>query len=352
MSQINDIFLRIYFYGVSCVFDTSSTSRNQRHVKSLRYFGGGGYDEAQQSAGQGAAAWHAMSAVSSHVHAPPLSAAEALSTLLWQPYECRSPPFVRARPDGAAAASARPAAPTASGLPLALASRSPQSPSGGRDARAYFYAFAIPSRPEMRLPVPAPATARECDSVSVRVPGAPDRANVSSVHIVPAADAAVNVSSAVQTDRERSVVSAHCQTEEPRRRRTRRARLSRCAPLSPPPPDLLEGNVPPPPYSTLPLHAAPPPHPPPPLLAAPPHPPPSLIPAPPPHHPLPPPPPQHRFPFQPVPLRRFKGGSSNLKWDIITSDETWIYCYDLKIKHQSTVWVYRDEPKPTIVALE
>ncbi|GBP50477.1 hypothetical protein EVAR_96714_1 [Eumeta japonica] len=33
-------------------------------------------------------------------------------------------------------------------------------------------------------------------------------------------------------------------------------------------------------------------------------------------------------------------------------DETCIYCYDLKTKQQSTVWVYRDEPKPTIMALK
>ncbi|GBP41510.1 hypothetical protein EVAR_24429_1 [Eumeta japonica] len=51
-------------------------------------------------------------------------------------------------------------------------------------------------------------------------------------------------------------------------------------------------------------------------------------------------------------LTRFKEGASNLVWDIVTGDETWIYCYDLKTKQQSTVWVYRDEPKPTKVARE
>ncbi|GBP06135.1 hypothetical protein EVAR_3520_1 [Eumeta japonica] len=29
-------------------------------------------------------------------------------------------------------------------------------------------------------------------------------------------------------------------------------------------------------------------------------------------------------------LTRFKKGASNLVWDIVTGDETWIYCYDLK----------------------
>ncbi|XP_073945365.1 uncharacterized protein isoform X2 [Choristoneura fumiferana] len=196
---------------------------------------------------------------------PPLSAAEALSALLWQPYECRSPPLARSRTDGA------------------LAERGgAQSPSGGRHARAP--SRSIP-RHEMRLPVPA-------EAVSVRVP-AEDR-NVSSV-IVQVQDAPVscNVNSAVQTERERSVASAECQTEEPaRRRRTRRARAPRVPELE---------SVPPPPYSTLP-------------------PPPLPLPLPPPQHPLPVPvpppapiiaphPPAHRFPFQPIPLRSGRGAA-------------------------------------------
>ncbi|GBP12639.1 hypothetical protein EVAR_71962_1 [Eumeta japonica] len=32
-------------------------------------------------------------------------------------------------------------------------------------------------------------------------------------------------------------------------------------------------------------------------------------------------------------------------WDIVKDDETWINSYDLKTKQQSTLWVYRDEPK-------
>ncbi|GBP54762.1 hypothetical protein EVAR_90046_1 [Eumeta japonica] len=49
---------------------------------------------------------------------------------------------------------------------------------------------------------------------------------------------------------------------------------------------------------------------------------------------------------------QIQGRASNLVWDIVKSDQTWIYCYDLKTKQQSTVWVYRDEPKPTKVTCE
>lgn len=226
---------------------------------------------------------------------PPLSAAEALSSLLWQPYECRSPPLARSRTDGALASVA---ASLGGGVPAS--SCAPQSPTGGRHARASYRA--ITPRHEMRLPVPAPAPLRKSDSVSVRVPGEPSRQNVSSVNIVQVQDAppSCNVNSAVQTERERSVASAECQTEEPaRRRRGRRARAPRA-------PDLLE-SVPPPPYSTLPppahpvqahpvpAHAVPvhpvPAHP----LPVPVHPPPATI--------LAPHPPAPRFPFQPIPLR-------------------------------------------------
>ncbi|CAG9786151.1 unnamed protein product [Diatraea saccharalis] len=161
----------------------------------------------------------------------------------------------------------------------------------------------------MRLPVPAPAPLRKSDSVSVRVPGEPSRQNVSSVNIVQVQDAppSCNVNSAVQTDRERSVASAECQTEEPaRRRRTRRARAPRV-------PELLE-SVPPPPYSTLPHSALPghpthtvlpghpahPAHPVHPALPLPVHPPAPII-AP---HPSAP-----RYPFQPIPLRSGRGAA-------------------------------------------
>ncbi|KAM3964382.1 uncharacterized protein ACR2FA_001357 [Aphomia sociella] len=146
----------------------------------------------------------------------------------------------------------------------------------------------------MRLPVPAPAPLRKSDSVSVRVPGEPTRQNVSSVNVnivqVQDAPSGYNVNSAVQTERERSVATAECQTEEPaRRRRARRARAPRV-------PELLE-NLPPPPYSTLPPQAHPLPVP----LPVPVHPPPGSI--------IAPHPPTHRFPFQPIPLRSGRGAA-------------------------------------------
>lgn len=212
---------------------------------------------------------------------PPLSAAEALSSLLWQPYECRTPPLARSRTDGALATS------TEFDQGGGNAAGRSQSPNGGRHARASYRAITF--RHEMRLPVPAPGPLRKSDSVSVRVPGEPSRHNVSSVNIVQVqvqdAPASCNVNSAVQTDRERSVVSAECQTEEPaRRRRTRRSRVQRV-------PELVE-SIPPPPYSTLPQ--LPPPPPPPHPVPVPVHPPAPIIA----QHP-----PAQRFPFQPIPLR-------------------------------------------------
>ncbi|KAL4713249.1 hypothetical protein ACJJTC_013179 [Scirpophaga incertulas] len=217
---------------------------------------------------------------------PPLSAAEALSSLLWQPYECRSPPLARSRTDGALAVAG---GGTAASLALTL-----QSPNGGRHARASN--CAITSHHEMRLPVPAPAPLRKSDSVSVRVPGEPSRQNVSSVNIVQVQDAppSCNVNSAVQTETERSVASAECQTEEPaRRRRTRRSRAPRVPELE---------SVPPPPYSTLPPTA----HPALPSLQAHPvpvpiHPPPAQI--------ITSHPPAPRYPFQPIPLRSGRGAA-------------------------------------------
>lgn len=258
-------------------------------------------------AGAGAAAprGHEMSSLHSSppppAPAPPLSAAEALSSLLWQPYECRSPPLARSRTDGCLRGGE---APTRAPHP-------PQSPNGGRHARASYCAL---TPHEMRLPVPAPAPLRKSDSVSVRVPGEPSRQNVSNVNvnIVQVQDAppvvpSRNVNSGVQTERERSVASAECQTEEPaRRRRVRRARAPRA-------PDTAE-PCPPPPYSTLPLqHHTPPPmlHPALPVpmpVPVPVHPPIPVHPPMPVHHAQPAPiiaqhPPTHRFPFQPIPLR-------------------------------------------------
>lgn len=48
-------------------------------------------------------------------------------------------------------------------------------------------------------------------------------------------------------------------------------------------------------------------------------------------------------------LKRFNSGNSNLVYDIVTGDETWIYSYEPQTKQQSTVWVFQNEPKPTKV---
>ncbi|XP_022130877.1 uncharacterized protein LOC111004246 isoform X1 [Pieris rapae] len=201
----------------------------------------------------------------------PLSAAEALSSLLWQPYDCRSPPLARSRTDGALSGIQG-----CQSSPMRVwfiaGDEACQSPNGGRHARA-----SLSILPEMRLPVPAPAPLRKSDSVSVRVPGEPSHVNI--VQVSP-----LNVNSAVQTEAERNVVSAECQTEEPRRRRARRSRAPR----------VPEETLPPPPYSTL-----PPVHP--------------VCPVPVPPVPAPiiaPHPPAHRFPFQPVPLSRSGRGAA------------------------------------------
>lgn len=205
----------------------------------------------------------------SEMSAPP-SAAEALSSLLWQPYDCRSPPLPRSRTDGALAS-------------VCLAGVAAQSPSGGRHARASYRA--IPPRHEMRLPVPAPAPLRKSDSVSVRVPGEPSRSEC-NVNIVQVRDAPEQDSVVPEREPALSVATAECQTEEPRRRRARRARAPRV-------PEALE-SVPPPPYSTLPpIHQVPVPVPVPVPVAVPPPPAPIVAPH----------PPAHRFPFQPIPLR-------------------------------------------------
>ncbi|GBP21969.1 hypothetical protein EVAR_7186_1 [Eumeta japonica] len=49
---------------------------------------------------------------------------------------------------------------------------------------------------------------------------------------------------------------------------------------------------------------------------------------------------------------RFKEGASYLLWDIVIGDEISIYRYDPKTKEQSTVSVYRNEPKPIKVERE
>lgn len=48
-------------------------------------------------------------------------------------------------------------------------------------------------------------------------------------------------------------------------------------------------------------------------------------------------------------LKKFNQGSSNLIYNIVTGDETWIYSYEPETKRQSVVWVFQNEPKPTKV---
>ena len=48
-------------------------------------------------------------------------------------------------------------------------------------------------------------------------------------------------------------------------------------------------------------------------------------------------------------LERFNGGTSNLVFDIVSGDETWIYSYEPDNKTQSTVWSFVNELKPTKV---
>ena len=48
-------------------------------------------------------------------------------------------------------------------------------------------------------------------------------------------------------------------------------------------------------------------------------------------------------------IRRCRGGLSNLIYNIVTGDETWIYSYAPETKRQSAVWVFQNEAKPTKV---
>lgn len=51
-------------------------------------------------------------------------------------------------------------------------------------------------------------------------------------------------------------------------------------------------------------------------------------------------------------LKRFKHGSSNAVYNIVTGDESWIYAYEPETKQQSTVWVFQGEAYPTKVVRE
>ncbi|XP_052753346.1 histone-lysine N-methyltransferase SETMAR-like [Galleria mellonella] len=44
---------------------------------------------------------------------------------------------------------------------------------------------------------------------------------------------------------------------------------------------------------------------------------------------------------------RFNEGNSNSVFDIVTGDESWIYCYDPETKRQSAQWVFPSEELPT-----
>jgi len=45
-------------------------------------------------------------------------------------------------------------------------------------------------------------------------------------------------------------------------------------------------------------------------------------------------------------LKKFNRGRSNLVYNIVIGDETWISSYEPESKQQSTVWVFQKEPKP------
>ena len=46
-------------------------------------------------------------------------------------------------------------------------------------------------------------------------------------------------------------------------------------------------------------------------------------------------------------LQKYDRVASKHVYDIVTSDESWIYAYEPESKQQSTVWVFQDEPNPT-----
>ena len=47
-------------------------------------------------------------------------------------------------------------------------------------------------------------------------------------------------------------------------------------------------------------------------------------------------------------LKKFNRGRSNLVYNIVTGEETWIYSYEPESKQQSTVWVFQDEPTKVV----
>jgi hypothetical protein len=47
--------------------------------------------------------------------------------------------------------------------------------------------------------------------------------------------------------------------------------------------------------------------------------------------------------------KKFNGCDSNAVFDILTGDESWIYCYDPEIKRQSAPYVFPSQELPTKV---
>jgi [histone H3]-lysine36 N-dimethyltransferase SETMAR len=48
-------------------------------------------------------------------------------------------------------------------------------------------------------------------------------------------------------------------------------------------------------------------------------------------------------------LKKYDHGRFKAVYDIVTGDESWIYCYEPESKRQSSEWVFPDEPNPTKV---
>lgn len=44
--------------------------------------------------------------------------------------------------------------------------------------------------------------------------------------------------------------------------------------------------------------------------------------------------------------KKYDRGASEHVYDIVTSDEWWIYAYEPESKHQSTVWMFANETNP------
>ena len=46
-------------------------------------------------------------------------------------------------------------------------------------------------------------------------------------------------------------------------------------------------------------------------------------------------------------LEKLKDGTFCTVLEILTGDETWIYCYEAEQNQQSQVWIFPDEEHPT-----